>query len=392
MSSKGRVRGNVLWERLTSFFNDWSSEMIFPLLPTFLAEVLGIPRTVIGLIDGLAQSLSSLLKVFSGYISDRVGQRKRFAVAGYVLSNAVKPLLAFAQGWPLALFVRAADRVGKGIRTAPRDAMIAASSPKPAGRGRSFGFHRAMDTSGAVLGTLTAFALMALIPGEPYRMVFVLAVVPGAVGVLCILLGVREREGAVSGRQIKLSWGLLSPQLRRLILASVVFGVGNFTFTFFLLRVRGMGVSVALIPLVYLVHNVIYAAGSYPAGVLSDRLGKKRVLLSGYAVYVLVALGFAFFDAPVAAWLLMAVFGVHMALTDATARALVSDLAPEETRGTALGVYHTGVGLADLPAGLLAGILWDVVSPQAVFLAGAVLAVAALILLATVRAESDPAG
>lgn len=381
---------NVVALGLTSFFNDWSSEMILPLLPAFMAEILGIPKTLIGLIEGVSQSLASVLKVFSGYISDRVGRRKWLAITGYVLSNAVKPLLAVANGWAAVLSVRAADRIGKGIRTAPRDALIA-SSGSSKGRGRSFGFHRMMDTSGAILGTITAFLLMRFLAMEEahrYRLIFLLAVIPGIVGVLCIIFGARERAAAKAA-EIRLSWNVLPANLKRVVIASVIFGVGNFTFTFFLLRVRDMGVSAMAIPLAYLLHNIVYAGASYPAGILADRWGKKNVLGLGILVYVATALGFAAFNAPAMAWVLMAVFGLHMALSDATARALVSDLAPDEVRGTALGVYHTGVGVADLPAGLLAGVLWDAVSPQAVFLTGAVLALVSFAILMTVRTNGS---
>lgn len=383
-----RLDRNVIALGLTSFFNDWSSEMIFPLLPIFMAEVLSIPMILIGFIDGLARSVASLLKLFAGYVSDRTGKRKVLAVTGYALSTAVKPLLAIAYTWPLVLFVRVADRFGKGIRTAPRDALIADVTAQHGRRGRSFGFHRAMDTTGASLGALTAFLLMRFVPDSPYRLVFLLAAVPGIVGLFCIVVGARERQAARTSATLRISWSALTPALKRLIAASTLFGLGNFTFTFFLLRARNMGVSVAMIPLVYVAYNIVYAGGSYHAGVLSDRIGRKRILVAGMVLYVLTAVGFGSADGPLSAWLLMILLGAHMALDDGPARALVGDLAPAELRGTALGAYHAGIGLVDFPAGLLAGFLWKSVSPQAVFLVGAGIATIALAVLATVGTES----
>ncbi|MGQ9661068.1 MAG: MFS transporter [Kiritimatiellia bacterium] len=371
----------------TSFFNDWSSEMIFPLLPAFMAEVLGIPKALIGFIDGISQSTASLLKLFSGYLSDRLGRRKALAVTGYVLSNVVKPLLAIAQGWPLVLLVRVSDRIGKGIRTAPRDALIAASADQQ--RGRAFGFHRAMDTLGAAMGSLSAFLMLRFVPGMPYRLAFLVAVIPGIVGVLCISLGAREPATPSQLRKIQLSWESLPRHLKRLVLAVLVFGLGDYTFTFFLLRTREMGVRAELIPLVYLAHTLVYAGGAYPTGILGDRWSRKPVLMLGFLAYAAMATGFAFLQGALAAWLLMLVFGLHLALTDSTARALVSDLAPEGIRGSALGVYHMGIGIVDLPAGLLAGVLWDQFkSPVPVFLTGASLAILATLVLLSVREPS----
>jgi MFS family permease len=375
---------NIFYLGMTSFFNDWSSEMIFPLLPAFMADVLGIPKTLIGLIDGIAESAASILKVFSGYISDRLGKRKALAVAGYGFSTVVKPFLALATGWFLVLFVRVADRIGKGIRTAPRDALIAASSHKE-NRGRSFGFHRAMDTFGALVGTVCAYFLLKYLPvvngTGAYRTIFVLTAIPAFIGVLFLIFGTKDKKDVLPGNKPKLSWRALPKQLKILIIATFIFGIGNYTFTFFLLRVHDMGIPDAVVPLVYLVYNVTYFLGSYPSGVISDKVGKKRMLAVGFSLYILTALLFAFLNAPIWAWLIMGVYGLHMAVTDATARASVSDLADPEIRGTALGVYHTSVGVSQLPAGLLAGFLWDKTSPQTVFLVAAIISALALAIL-----------
>ncbi len=378
-------RRNIFFLGLTSFFNDWSSEMIFPILPSFMAEVLGIPRTLIGVIDGVAESVASLLKVFSGYISDKIGRRKALAVAGYSFSTVVKPLLALARGWGMVFLVRVGDRVGKGIRTAPRDALIAASVDKSV-RGRSFGFHRAMDTLGALVGTLTTYILMRYVLGpNSHRTIFLLSAIPALVGVGCLVFGVREVSAGISGKKIKLSWSAIPKNLKILIAAAFVFGIGNYTFTFFLLRIREMGIPVAVVPLVYLVYNLVYSAVSYPAGVLADRFGKRNIYALGLVMYILTALGMAFANSSGWAWVLLAFYGLHMGFTNATARALVSDLSPAEIRGTSLGIYHTAVGVADLPAGILAGALWDAFSAKVVFSVGAALAFVSLIMIMFVR-------
>ncbi len=354
--------------------------MIFPILPTFMSEVLGIPKTLIGVIDGVAESVASLLKFASGFLSDRLGVRKPIAVLGYLLSTLVKPLLALARGWGLVFFVRVADRVGKGIRTAPRDALIASSSVKST-RGRAFGLHRALDTAGAFVGTLSAFAVMSFAQRMPYRTAFVLAALPAAVGLGFIVFGAHERTAPSTAQKAKISWRAVPSELKVVIAASMVFALGAFTFTFFILRARDMGVPAPMLPLTYLVYNATYLAGAYPAGALSDRLGKRRVLSAGYGVFAATALGFALLSSPMWAWLLMGLYGFHKALVDGVARALVSDIAKPEAKGSALGMYHTGVGLMQFPSAVLAGALWDAISPRAVFVAGAAIAAAALALL-----------
>ncbi|RKZ33982.1 MFS transporter [bacterium] len=383
--SKNKIDRNVFWLGLTSFFNDWSSEMIFPILPAFMAEILGIPKYLIGFIDGVAQSLASILKVFSGYISDKIGKRKMLAVSGYSLSAIVKPFLAIANSWLAVFSVRVGDRIGKGIRTAPRDALIASSAEKDR-TGRSFGFHRAMDTLGALFGTLTVFILMKFILGpQSHRTIFLLAVIPALFGIMCIVFGTKEKRQNTQTKKLKFSWRTLPKKLRLLIMATFIFGVGNYTFTFFLLRIREMGIAMALIPLVYLLYNIVYFAVSYPAGIWADKIGKKTVYNIGLVMYIFTALGMAFLNASVWAWILMAIYGLHMGFTNATARALVSDYSPEDIRGTALGMYHTGIGIADLPAGLLAGTLWELFSPKVVFSTGAILTVIALVIIISIR-------
>ena len=385
------ARRNVLFLGLTSFFTDWSSEMIFPLMPTFMAEALGIPKSLIGLIDGFSESLSSVLKAVSGRLSDVIRRRKALVAAGYAVSSASKPFLALAYSWPAVLLIRVLDRAGKGIRTAPRDALLAASAGKKR-RGRAFGFHRAMDTAGAVAGSLTAFVLMKILRGNPYRWIFLLSAIPAWIAVAFVVAGVKESRfpsPPVSPQASRPSSRRWSRGLKLLLLSTIVFGLGDYTLTFFLLRVREMGVGAAFIPLAYLLFNVVYSLVAYPGGMAADRWGKKPVLAAGYLVYATAALGFAFLDRAAFAWVLMGIMGLYMALSDSTSRALVSDFASEERRGGILGWYHAGVGLVDLPAALLAGALWDLASSRLVFLTGAILALAAFCILLPVREEKS---
>ena len=220
---------------------------------------------------------------------------------------------------------------------------------------------------------------------QSHRTIFALSIIPAVVGVMFIMFGAKETKTVTPGEKPKLSWKTLPKNLRVLIVATFIFGIGNYTFTFFLLRIRTMGIAMAIVPLVYLLYNVVYSAVSYPAGILSDKIGKRTVYAIGLGMYILTALGMAFFNSPIWAWILMASYGLHMGFTNATARALVSDFAPEEIRGTALGIYHTGIGIADLPAGLLAGFLWQLYSPKVVFSVGAILATVSLLIILTIK-------
>ena len=363
---------NVVALGLVSLFQDISSEMIYPLLPLFLANVLGADKAVIGLIEGIAESTASLLKVFSGWLSDRSGRRKAWAVGGYSLSALVKPAVALAQAWPFVLAVRFLDRVGKGVRTAPRDALLAASSPAES-RGRSFGLHRAMDTTGAIIGPLLAFVLLPVFSGN-YRPVFAVTLIPGLISVALLLFLVRERHVQVPAGErqgLRISLAPFDRQFRLFLLAVVVFTLGNSSDAFLLLRADAIGVPGVQIPLLWLVFNVVYALASTPAGVLSDRIGRRGVIVGGYAVFALVYLGFARASAAWHIWLLFAAYGLYYGLTEGVQRAYAADLAPDHLRGTAFGVYHTLTGLALFPASLVAGWLWQTIGVPAPFFYGA---------------------
>ncbi|MBD3310739.1 MFS transporter [Candidatus Woesearchaeota archaeon] len=375
---------NVFRLGLTSFFTDMSSEMIFPILPLFLTSVLGAPMSVVGLIEGIAEATSAVLKQFSGWISDKLGKKKPLVIAGYSLSTLTKPLLALATNWGHVLGVRMADRVGKGIRDSPRDALLAASVTKKK-RGRGFGLHRALDTGGAVAGTLIASFVLMRYLGDAFKIIFLLSLVPGIIAVMILFFGVKERRDHIK-KHIKVGFRHANPMLRRFFIIIGLFNLANFSYAFFILRAEDVGVVLSLIPIIYLVYNLVYAALAYPAGRLSDIIGRKALLTSGIFLFSLTVLGFGFFANSLSVWILFGLYGVFMAITDGIGRAFVSDLATRERRGTALGTYHMIIGITVFPANFFGGLLWDNISVQAPFIYAAVLsAVSAVLLLIFVR-------
>ncbi|MCS7131723.1 MAG: MFS transporter, partial [Hadesarchaea archaeon] len=365
-----------------------STEMIFPLFPMFVTEVLLASPALLGLIEGLAESAASLLKVVSGWWSDKLGRRKPLVVLGYGLSTAAKPALALATSWPHALGVRFADRVGKGVRTAPRDAMIADSSEARV-RGKAFGLHRTLDTLGAVLGPGLAFALFPILG---YRRIFLLAALPAASAVLVLALFVREERGrGAVGASLKLGVGSLGKGFRLYLAVATLFALGNFSWAFLMLRAEELGIAVEHAVLLYMLHNVVYALASLPAGVLSDRAGRRPVIALGYCTFALTCVGFALASSPWHALLLFASYGLFRGIVEGVQKAYVADLVVPELRGTAMGAFDTFVGLATFPSSLIAGVIWASVGSGAAFAYGASLSfVAAALLLAALR-ERRPA-
>jgi MFS family permease len=374
---------NIILLGLTSLFTDIASEMVYPLVPFFLTAQLGASPAVLGLIEGLAESVASLLKVFSGYLSDRLRERKRLTIAGYACSALGKLLLALATGWGMVLGGRVVDRVGKGIRTAPRDALVADSADD--GRhGRAFGLHRALDSVGAVIGVTLAYLFFTRYTGD-YRRVFLWSVVPAVIAVALLFL-VREAKGRQTAAEAPptFRWRGLPGRLRWFLLIALLFTLGNSSNTFLLLRSKSLGYTPATVILLYLAFNATYALASYPAGWLSDHVGRKALLVSGYALYSAVYFGFAVLQPPQQdlLWGLFGLYGLYMGLTDGVEKALVTDLAPPALRATGIGLHATIVGIGLLPASLVAGQLWEHVSPAAVFyFGGAMGAIAAVGLL-----------
>lgn len=379
-----RLPRNVILLGVVSFFADVSSEMAYPFIPIFLTSVLGAPVAAVGAIEGIAESTASLMKLASGWWSDRVQRRLPLVVAGYGLAAVAKVLLALAAAWPFVLLARFVDRFGKGLRGSPRDALIGDSAP-PELRGRAFGLHRSMDTAGAVVGPLLALALASAL-NEDLRTVFLIAAVPGFLGVLALFL-VREprriERSAPASTPSKVL-PIVGPMPRPLLLfiaASLVFAIGNSSDVFLLLRARDLGMSTTLVVLAYVVYNFVYMLAAYPVGILSDRIGRRGVFVVGLTTFAATYLGFALITGAAMVWPLFALYGLYMAATDGIGKALITDMAPTERRASAIGLHGMITGFGTLAASLLAGQLWDHVSPAAPFLLGAGSAALALVLL-----------
>jgi len=403
-SSEGRrlkdLPRNVWIVTLTSFLTDVSSEMLLNLLPIFLYSVLGVRTAFIGLIEGLAEAVASLLKLVSGWLSDRLGMRKPLAVAGYALSTLAKPFLYLTTSWTGVLAVRFSDRLGKGLRTAPRDALVA-DTVRADERGLAFGLHRAGDTAGAVLGLLVALIVVLVAQrGDPnlerstFQSVVLISILPSVLAVLILGFGAHDVPARKAAGQARAGsepasamgkpaslWKVAG--FRRFIVLLVIFTLGNSSDAFLILRARTTGLSVAGVLGMMITFNLVYSAISTPAGSLSDRVGRRRLLIAGWGVYALVYLGFAAVTSSWQAWALMAVYGIYYGLSEGAARAFVADLVPAPQRGTAYGTMHTAIGFSVLPASLIAGLLWQGagtwggLGPSAPFYFGALMAVIA---------------
>ncbi|MFH0916728.1 MAG: MFS transporter [bacterium] len=405
---------NVFFAGVSSFFMDVSSEMVYSLVPIFLSSVLGVNKSLIGLIEGIAETTASLLKMFAGWLSDKLGRRKPLMVFGYGVSTLSRPLLALAGGWGTVLGSRFVDRFGKGVRTAPRDAIVADSCDRRE-LGRSFGFHRAMDQFGAVIGPAVAFLVLTLRPGG-YRTVFWISLIPGVLCVIVILFFIHDRRkragGTVTGAAAAGATGAadvtgaagaaggpprstLRERIARLrgpllayLLVTAVFSLGNSSDAFLILRARDLQVAIVMIPVLYLMFNFIYSALSLPAGIIADRIGRRRVALIGFAVFAIAYAWMAMAHSQAAAWGVFAVYGVYMGIADGNGRALLAEFSTGARRGTAFGAYHMVVGLAALPASVIAGVLYDRVSPSAPFWVGAGGAVLAGVLMLALVPET----
>lgn len=365
---------------LVSMFLDISSEMIHALLPLFLTTTLGASVALVGFIDGVAESTAAISKVFSGYLSDRFGRRKPLILLGYGLGALTKPLFALATSPALVLGARFADRVGKGLRGAPRDALIADVTPAEF-RGRAYGLRQAMDTSGAFIGPVAAIGLMALFAND-FRAVFWVAVIPALIAVALILAGVEEKHQTRRASSVKapIALGDLS-RLDRAFWSVVVVGVmmtlARFSEAFLILKAHDEGLPLTLAPAVLVAMNVIYALGAYPAGAAADRVAARTLLLWGLAALIAADLLLAFAPGVWGAFSGIALWGVHMALTQGLFAKLIADRAPEELRGSAFGLFNFATGLALLAASVIAGLLWDQLGSDATFIAGGLLALAA---------------
>jgi MFS family permease len=380
---------NVLALSLVSLLTDVSSEIIYPLLPAFLSTVLGASASWIGTIEGAAESTAALLKLASGWWSDRVRRRKPLVVAGYAIASLVRPVVAAATVPWHVLAIRVTDRVGKGIRTSPRDALIA-DSVDPAIRGRAFGVHRAADHTGAVIGPLVAFALLAW-GHASLRHVFWIAAIPGVLAVIVLITSVRDVESRATerGKSSELT-NSLSARFWAVLGVIFVFTLGNSTDAFLLLRAAQLGVPVALAPILWALLHVVKATSSIPGGALSDRLGRRPLIVAGWLWYALVYLAFGLASTAWQAWALFAAYGVFFGLTEGVEKALVADLVPAARRGAAFGWYNLAIGAGALPASIIFGALWDRAGARTAFTFGASLALIAALAMAVVASGARP--
>jgi MFS family permease len=381
---------NVLILSLTSFLTDASNTMIFPLMALFLDNVLGVKTSLIGLVEGVVECAASLLKMLSGWLSDRLGERKRLIAGGYWFSTLAKAFLAIAGSWWFVLLVRFVDRVGKGLRAAPAQALVADASREEQA-GRTFGFYKMMDAGGGMIGLLASGGIISLAQGgrillarHTYQALVVAAMVPALLGALLVTLFIKERGRPCSASTPlpSLGWQGLSVRFRLFLVIVFIFALGNFSDAFLTLRAQSVGASTLHVVLLLVVFNAAYSLVAWPAGALSDRLGRKRVLVAAWILYALVYVGFALARSAWHIWGLYMLYGLYHGATKGVERALVADLVPASgQRGAAYGTYNAILGLAALPASVIAGILWQTLTPAAPFLLGAALALLAVLLL-----------
>ena len=380
---------NVFFMGLTSLLTDISSELIFTLVPLFLSDVLGATSTLIGLVGGLSDSADSLFRIASGWFSDKIGKRKLLTTLGYSISTVAKPFMLLANSWGAVIGVRLGDRIGKGVRTSSRDALIA-DSVDAKERGRSFGLHRAMDTAGAVIGLIIAAVIVYMIPGDKfhlernaYHWMIIIGIIPAVLAVIVLMTLVHERKKLAATVKAGITKpAAITPFSKQFILYLIImalFTLGNSSDFFLILDAQHVDTPLLQVVLMLVLFNLTYALISTPMGVLSDKIGRKRVITIGWLIYGLVYLGFALSGSIWQIWVLFAVYGIYYGICEGAAKAFVADMVPVERRGTAYGLYNGVVGLMALPASLIAGVLWGNIAPAAAFYFGAGLALLAMV-------------
>lgn len=388
MTRPGRLPSTVVALGVVSLLTDMSSEMIYPLLPAFLLTVLGAGAVALGVVEGVAEATAAIVKVVSGRRSDRSGRRKPLVVAGYTTSGLARPLIGLAAAWPTVVALRFVDRIGKGLRTSPRDALIAASVGE-SDRGRAFGLHRAMDHAGSVFGPLVAALL--LTAGFELRQVFLLAVIPALAVLVVLVFFVRDRPAPPEPVTIVEPSGPMPRAFKVLLAATVIFTLGNSTDAFFLLRFTETGLPLGAVAVLWAAHGAVKMASTWLGGRLTDRIGRRPLVLAGWTLYAAIYIAFAISDSTVALVAIFLVYGVTFGLTEPAERAWVADLAPTERRGTAFGWYHGAVGVAALPASVVFGLVYARFGAATAFAMGAALAIIAAGVLVGVPAQTRDA-
>lgn len=375
------VPATVLVLSLVSLFNDIASEMIYPIVPLFLTTVLGAPVSVVGLIEGMAEATASSMKLISGYWSDKIHKRKIFVVLGYGFGALSKLLIAVATVWPFVLFARFIDRLGKGVRTSARDSLLLQNTTK-VNKGFIFGFHRAVDSLGAVIGPLLALVLLSVFR-ENMRLTFMVAFIPAVIGLLLLVFFVKEKadkkgQELVKKKNIKISWKEINPSLKLFFIVSMIFALGNSADSFLILRSKQLGFTTLLTVLAYVLYNVVQTVFSTPGGQLADKIGARRVYFIGLIVFAFVYFGFSLIQNPVFIWILFPVYGLYIAFTDGVSKAYISEFITERESGTYFGIYQTGMAICQFLASFIGGLLWSSFGPSYTFLYGAAMAVLAL--------------
>jgi MFS family permease len=381
---KNKIPRNVFILGLVSFFNDVAAEMVYPIVPIFLTSVLKVSTPIVGLIEGIAEGTAALGKFIFGYLSDKVGQRKPFVVAGYSFGTVSKILIALANSWPSVLFARFIDRMGKGLRTGARDSLLLQNTTKN-NKGFIFGFHRAFDSAGAVLGPVIGLILLYLLK-DNLRLVFYLSSIPAAVGVILLIFLVKEKHQvnpSINNKQltIKLNWKSFNPRLKLFFLASIIFSLGNSSDAFLILRAKNLGLTTLLTVLTYVLYNLSQTILATPLGKLSDKIGAKRVFEIGLLAFSAVYFFFGFVKNPIFLWLLFPIYGVYIAATDGVSKAYVSEFITEKESGSYFGLYQMVIAVSSFFASWLAGILWYKINPSATFYYGSVMALTAFLIL-----------
>lgn len=377
-----RIPRNVFLLGLVSFFNDTASEMIYPIVPIFLTTILGVPVAIVGLIEGIAEGTASIGKFIFGYISDYLQKRKPFVIAGYGFGAISKVLIGFSYTWPLVLFARFIDRIGKGLRTAPRDSILLENATLQ-NKGFIFGFHRAFDSMGAVVGPLIALLLL-LTFKENMRQVFFIAAIPAVLGVILLIVFVKEKEKAeiAEKRQfVRLSWKLISPKLRLFLIVNFLFAIGNSSDAFILLQAKNLGLTTSLVVLVYVLYNLSQTIFATPLGQLADKIGARKVFSGGLLVFALVYFLLGWNSNPFWLWFIFPIYGLYIAATDGVSKAYIAEFVTKRESATFFGLQQTLIAIASFLASFIAGFLWTKINPAATFYYGSIMAIISFTVL-----------